>query len=284
MPGTRWRWISACTSYHTCRNPEMCQPSLPRRWLKREAADGPPGRDIPDNLWLASGKNRRFNSKGICKKWEKNSAWRCIRYRWSLPTKTTNLSNQSIGKVPSFESNSWHGYNFVHLFVSHLLEANETLVSRGARKRNRKNDETFTLKRQDCKHISPCLEPGLSFWVVGLDASCNNPLQLENWTISKCATQVDLGLHLRPKAEGGAHFEKAPMAHGEIPILGYWLKREGEGRDRPARQRQRKTGLRLNKVINMWGCSLCSRIATTQSGRESYGEVQWCWLWWWQWC
>ena len=121
---------------------------------------------------------------------------------------------------------------------------------------------------QDFKHISPCLEPGLSFWVVGLAASCNNPLQLENWTISKCATQADLGLHLRPKAEGGAHFEKAPMAHGEIPILGYSLKREGEGRDRPARQRQRKTGLRLNKVINMWGCSLCSRIATTQSGRE----------------
>lgn len=138
MPGTRWRWISACTSYHTCRNPEMRQPSLPRRWLKREAAEGPPGRDIPDNLWLASGKNRRFNSKGISKM-GKNSAWRCIRYRWSLPTKTTNLSNQSIGKVPSFEFNSWHGYNFVHLFVSHLLEANETLVCvcRGARKLGR---------------------------------------------------------------------------------------------------------------------------------------------------
>ena len=121
------------------------------------------------------------------------------------------------------------------IYLFHIFWRQTKPLCVGKLGRNGKSDETFTLKQSNCqdfKHISPCLEPGLSFWVVGLATSCYNPLQLENWTISKCATQADLGLHLRPKEEGGGH--------GPIPILGYWLKREGEGRDRPARQRQRK--------------------------------------------
>ena len=166
MPGTRWRWISACTSCHTChtcRNPEMCQPSLPRRWLKREAADGPPGRDIPDNLWLASRKNRRFNSKGICKKWEKTQP------EGVYGTGGACLPKQQISQINPLEKfpllNSILGMvTTLSIYLFHIFWRQTKPLCVGKLAWNGKNDETFTLKQKGNNPIVRTSNTSLHAW------------------------------------------------------------------------------------------------------------------------
>lgn len=166
MPGTRWRWISACTSCHTCptcRNPEMRQPSLPRRWLKREAANGPPGRDIPDNLWLASGKNRRFNSKGIYKKWKKLSlkvytvqvelAYQNNKSLKSIHWKSSLFLNSILGMVTTLS-----------IYLFHIFWRQTKPLCVGKLGRNGKNDETFTLKQKGNNPIVRTSNTSLHAW------------------------------------------------------------------------------------------------------------------------
>ena len=222
----------------------LTQPSekSPRHWLKREAADGPPVRDIPDSLWK---KLQGFNWKDKYKDANSN----CSLKVYTVQVELAYQAKQQISQInPNNRKSSlfWIQFlewlrNFVsiNLFVSHLFHIfwrQTKPLCVGKLGRNGKNDETFTLKRRDCKHISPCLEPGLSFW-VGAWCFMQQPL-IYSWKTGQSPSVQHRWISARtlgqkPKEE--AILKKASMAHGEIPILGYWLKREGEGRDRPAK-------------------------------------------------